>query len=108
MGRAEVIALFKSSQKGIILGCRVAEGILAVGKRYRIISAMGPVHSDRIESLQIAGKSVHEGKPGQEIGLKISDFNRVHVGDFVESFEITPSKKSAPWRPSGNILHFNA
>lgn len=108
VGRAEVIALFKSSQRGIILGCRVVQGMLAVGKRYRIISAMGPVHSGRIESLHIEKKVVQEGKPGQEVGLKISDFNRVHVGDLVESFEIIPSKKSAPWRPSGSIMLFNA
>ncbi len=107
LGRAGVIALFKSSQKGIILGCRVMEGVLSLGKRYRIISAMGPVHSGRIESLQIERKSVREAKPGQEVGLKISDFNRVHVGDLVESFEIIPSKKPIPWRPSGNVHHFD-
>ena len=106
-GRAEVIALFKSSHKGIILGCRVLEGILAVGKRYRIIAAMGPVHSGRLESLQVDKKPVQEGKPGQEVGIKIPNFNRAHVGDFVECFEIVPSKRPASWRPSGNILHFS-
>ena len=44
-GKAKVIALFKSSRKGIILGCEVLDGTLVMGKRFRIVSAMGPVYT---------------------------------------------------------------
>ena len=47
-GNAIVIELFKSSRRGIILGCEVLKGTLALGKKFRVISAMGPVYSGQI------------------------------------------------------------
>ncbi|NLI81001.1 MAG: hypothetical protein GX443_04850 [Deltaproteobacteria bacterium] len=107
-GKAEVIALFKTGHGGIIAGCRVQEGTLAVGKRFRVISTMGPVYSGKIDSLQVGRQPVHSGKPAQEVGLKISDFNRVSVGDLIECFEPVPIKKTTPWHPSGSILQLGS
>jgi len=104
-GRAEVIALFKSSHHGIILGCEVREGVLVAGKDFRIITAMGPAYSGKIESLQMDRKPIREAKVGQQVGLKISDFNKAKIGDQVECFERPSRKKSLAWRPSGNIIH---
>lgn len=107
-GKAQVIALFKSVPGGIILGCRVEEGTLAVGKNFRVIAPAGVVHSGRIESLHIETKAVNEAKPGQQVGLKISDFKEGKVGDLVECFEKPVQRKSASWRPTGSILHIFA
>jgi len=86
-GKAKVIALFKSSRRGIILGCEVLEGTLVQGKNFRVISAMGPVYSGKIESLHIEKDVVKEAKVGQKVGLKISDFNRAKKGDLVETYQ---------------------
>ena len=102
-GSAKVIALFKSSRHGIILGCEVLRGRLQLGDRYRLITAMGPVYSGTAESLHIGKDAVRKATAGQQVGLKIRDFNQVHVGDLVECF--MPEKKTySPWQPSGKIL----
>lgn len=101
-GSARVIALFKSSRKGIITGCEVLEGRLAVGQHFRIISAMGPVYSGTIESLHVGEHAVQTASPGQHVGIKIRNFSGVRVGDMVESYR--PGKKYRTWKPAGGII----
>ncbi|MGV8074855.1 MAG: hypothetical protein AB2L11_09920 [Syntrophobacteraceae bacterium] len=108
IGRAQVVALFKSSRRGIILGCEVLEGVIAVGKEFYVVSAMGPVYSSKIESLHIENSSVREAKVGQRVGLKITAFNRAKVGDLVECFESVPVRKRSSWSPSGAVLRFES
>ncbi len=102
-GRAKVIALFKSSRRGIILGCEVLEGTLALGKNFRVISAMGPVYSGKIKSLHIEKDAVKAAKVGQKVGLKISDFNRAKKGDLVETYERVRKEASPTWHPKGRV-----
>jgi translation initiation factor IF-2 len=101
-GKAKIIALFKTS-KGIIMGCEVQEGTLAVGKTFRIISAMGPVYSGRIDSLHIEKSVVKEARKGQQVGIKLTDFKTPQVGDLIECFEALPTRHSG-WTPSGKII----
>jgi translation initiation factor IF-2 len=103
-GKAKVIALFKSSRRGIILGCEVMVGTLRVGKDFRVISAMGPIYSGKIGSLHIEKDEVKEAKVGQQVGLKISDFNRAKIGDLVESYEKVRTEAGASWHPKGRIV----
>lgn len=103
-GKAKVIALFKSSRKGVILGCEVLEGTLLQGKNFRVISAMGPVYSGKIESLHIEKDVVKEAKVGQEVGLKISDFNRAKKGDQVETYEKLKPEARSSWHPRGRVF----
>ena len=104
MGTARVIALFKSSRKGIIMGCEVEKGHLSLGKHFRITSAMGPVYSSTIESMHMEKSTVQKATPGQQIGIKIRDFNKVKIGDLVESFRPAPVKKAQVWQPKGEII----
>jgi len=104
VGSAMVIALFKSIRKGIIVGCEVRDGHLAVGQHFRIISAMGPVYSGIVESLHIGEKTVQKAMPGQKVGIKIRNFNRAKIGDFVESYRPATSRKIAAWEPKGDVL----
>jgi len=102
-GKAKVIARFKAD-KGIILGCRVLEGILALGKNFRLISAMGPIYTGKIESLQIENRPVKEAKVRQQAGVKISGLRRqVQIGDLVECFETLPDGRVKKWRPKGGV-----
>lgn len=103
LGSAGVIALFKSSRKGIILGCEVQKGILALGQRFRVISAVGPVYSGTVESLHIGKEAVQKATPGQQVGIRIRDFNKARIGDLVESFRPLPQKVRI-WEPRGEIM----
>jgi translation initiation factor IF-2 len=106
LGRARVVALFKSSRKGIILGCEIVEGRLAVADRFRVIAAMGPVYSGTISSLHIGRDTVRDAKTGQKVGLKIRNFKKAAVGDLVESFLPDSGKKNRPWSPRGGAYRF--
>jgi len=103
-GKAKVIALFKSSRKGIILGCEVLEGTLSVGKRFRIVSAMGPVYTGQIESLHIQKDRVKEAHPHQQVGLKVIGLKKAGIGDLVECFEIAKTARSGIWQPTGGVF----
>ncbi len=102
-GQADVIALFKSTRKGIILGCAVRKGSLAVGKNFRVIDAAGPVYEGVVSSLHVEQETVREARVGQQVGLKIPDFQKARVGDQVECFETLPPSGPPPWSPQGGV-----
>jgi len=106
-GKCEVIATFKSKKGGVILGCEVVEGAIQVGKHFRVVTAMGPVHSGRIESLQIEKQAIREARVGQQVGVQVSGSTLGKVGDFIECYdEVAPPKKT--WSPKGNIIHMRS
>lgn len=105
IGSAKVIALFKSSRKGIILGCEVQKGKLTLGRPFRILGAMGPKYAGTIGSLHIEKDAVREAIRGQQVGLKIGDFNKVKIGDLIESFQSTSEHFVKPWQPRGKIFY---
>ncbi|MDR3566807.1 MAG: hypothetical protein P4L43_02150 [Syntrophobacteraceae bacterium] len=107
LGKCAVIATFKSKKGGVILGCEVVEGALQVGKRFRVVTAMGPVHSSRIESLQIDKQSVKEARAGQQVGVQISGSTFGKVGDFIECYDEIVGKKEK-WSPRGDIIHMGS
>jgi translation initiation factor IF-2 len=103
IGSARVIALFKSSRKGMIIGCEVMQGSLSLGQSFRIISVTGPVYSGTIESIHRGEQAVQKAIPGQQVGIKIRDFNKARIGDLVESFRAIP-RKVQRWEPRGEII----
>ena len=106
-GKCEVIATFKSKKGGVILGCEVVEGTVQAGRQFRVVTAMGPVHSGRIESLQIDKQPVKEARFGQQVGVQVSGSTQGKVGDFIECFDVTQPKRAA-WTPRGKIIHLGA
>ena len=107
-GKAKIITTFKATRKDIIIGCEVLEGVIEFGKNFRIITAMGPAYSGKITSLQVERKDVKTGKPGQQVGIKISDWKKARVDDLVECFEIVQPKGGGPWRPQSRIIRSKA
>ena len=107
-GKAKIIATFKATRKDIIIGCEVLEGAIELGKNFRIITAMGPAYAGKITSLQIERKNVKAGKPGQQVGIKISDWKKARVDDLVECFEIVQPKDGGSWRPRSRIFRSKA
>jgi translation initiation factor IF-2 len=106
-GRARIIEIFKSSHKGVIVGCEIQEGILSLSSMFRIISAMGTTYVGKITSLHIEQDAVKEARPGQHAGIRIPGFSQVKKGDLVECFESVSGRRSQSWRPVGEVLHFD-
>ncbi len=104
LGKGKITALFKGGRNSVIIGCEVQEGVVALGQNFRIIGAMGPVYTGKVDSLQMDHKPIRQAKAGQKIGLKVSHFKTAKIGDLVESFETVHLKGSTPWAPSGSIL----
>ena len=107
-GKAKVIATFKGSYKGIILGCEVLEGVLELGKDFRVITVMGPAYFGKIGSLKIEKNAVKTAKPGQQVGLSIPGWRKGKIGDWVECWEITYPKGGGPWQPRSGIFRFKS
>jgi len=103
-GKARVIAAFKSSVKGMIIGCEVLEGAVELGRDFRVITAMGPAYFGKITSLQIEKQNVRSAKPGQQVGIKLVGWNKARVDDLVECFESLQSKGGGPWKPRSGII----
>jgi len=85
----------------------VVEGAIQVGKRFRVITAMGPVHSARIESLQIEKQPVKEARAGQQVGVQVSGSSLGKVGDFIECYDEAVPKRTR-WSPKGEIIHMGS
>jgi len=102
-GNARVIALFKSSRKGVIIGCQVLDGRIRQGDNFRLISAMGPIYSGTIGSLHIEQDSVSQALAGHNVGIKIPDFKRVSIGDMVECLAISKAKPGKRWEATGTV-----
>ncbi|MGD8717164.1 MAG: hypothetical protein PVG70_21615 [Desulfobacterales bacterium] len=103
-GKAKIIATFKSSRKGTVIGCEVLEGAIEIGKNFRVITAMGPAYTGRITSLQVERKNVKTGKPGQQVGLKIDDWKKAKIGDLVECYESVTLGGGGPWKPRPGVF----
>ena len=104
IGKAKVIAIFKVSGKAIIIGCEVLEGKFELGKDFRVITAMGPAYFGKITSMQVENTDVKVGKKGQQIGIKISDWNKAQKADLVECYEAPESTAGSVWKPRAGVF----
>lgn len=103
-GKAKVIATFRSSPKGIVIGCEVLEGSIQLGNDFRVITAMGPAYFGKITSLQIERQNVKSAKPGQQVGIKLEGWNKAKVDDLVECFESQQPKGGGHWKPRSGVI----
>lgn len=103
-GRAKIIATFRSSRKGVVIGCEVLEGNIELGNDFRVITAMGPAYFGKITSLQIERQNVKKANPGQQVGIKLVGWNKAKVDDLVECFESIQQKGGRPWKPSSGVI----
>jgi len=103
-GKAKVIATFKSSSRGMVIGCEVLEGAIELGKEFRVITAMGPAYFGKIASLQIERRNIKSAKPGQQVGIQLVGWNKARVDDLVECYETLKAKGGGPWKPRSGIV----
>lgn len=88
-GKAEVRALFKSSQVGLIAGCMVIEGTIQRNHHIRVLREGNVIGKAQIASLKRVKEDVREVGKGVECGIALQRFTDLQVGDILESYEIT-------------------
>lgn len=89
IGKAQVIALFKSSQLGLIAGCLVSDGIIKRNSYVRIIRDGDEIFKTKIGSLRKVNDDVKEVSKGSECGIILENFPDVKKDDIFEAYDIT-------------------
>ena len=88
LGRAEVRALFRVPRVGVVAGSYVVSGNISRNSRARVVRDGVVVYEGRIGSLRRFKDDVREVAEGFECGISIENFQDVHEGDIIESFEV--------------------
>src|SRR5581483_11876116 len=90
-GDAEVLKIFGVPRVGKIAGCAVRNGVITRGSKVRFIRDGVIIWKGTISSLaRGAGRDrqdVREVREGLECGIGLSDFQDLHEGDIIETFE---------------------
>lgn len=88
MGVAQVRAVFKSSQLGLIAGCQVEEGLIKRGSLARLVRGKEVIWKGKIASLKRLKEDVKEVKEGFECGILLEGRQDVQEGDRIQAYEI--------------------
>ncbi len=83
----EVRDVFKITKVGTVAGCIVKEGKIKRTNKVRLIRDGIVIFTGEIESLKRFKEDVKEVAVNYECGVSIHNFNDIHVGDLIESFE---------------------
>jgi translation initiation factor IF-2 len=87
-GKAEVQAIFRSSQLGTIAGCLMSDGVIHRNHRIRVLRAGETIWDGPISSIKRDKEDVREVKAGVECGILLDGFNDVQEGDILQAYEI--------------------
>jgi translation initiation factor IF-2 len=87
LGQAEVRQLFRASRIGTIAGSYVTEGRVTRGARVRVVRDGTVIYDTTIESLRRFNDDVREVTSGFECGIVLSNFQDLHEGDVLETYE---------------------
>ena len=88
VGRAEVRAVFKSSQVGLIAGCMVVDGKVVRGLKVKLLRGGEVVGEHKLDTLKIKQNDVKEVAQGHECGIKLEGGPLVQIGDVLEVFAV--------------------
>ena len=88
LGAAEVRAIFKSSQLGLIAGCSVTEGSIFRNAKVRLVRGKEVIWKGGIASLKRVKEDVKEVKKGFECGIVLDGFKDLQENDIIQAYEI--------------------
>jgi translation initiation factor IF-2 len=86
-GEAEVREIFRVPRIGAIAGCYVREGKITRGSKVRFLRDGAVIWKGAIVSLRRFKDDAREVAAGFECGIGLSDFQDLHPGDIIETFE---------------------
>jgi len=89
LGSAEIREVFRSSKVGNISGCIVRSGLIRRNAKARLLRD-GQVVAENltISTLKRFKDDATEVREGFECGLTLGNYNDVHVGDLIETYEM--------------------
>ncbi len=87
-GKAKVKNIFNNLKSNIIIGCIVIEGNIEIHNPIKIIRNNCIIYKGKIKSLKRFKKNVKKIKKGIECGIHIKNFNKIKIGDIIESIDI--------------------
>ncbi len=86
-GEAEVRAVFRVPRVGAVAGCYVRDGVITRGSKVRFLRDGVIIWKGSITSLRRFKDDAREVQSGFECGIGLSDFQDLHAGDVIETFE---------------------
>ncbi len=93
-GNLEVQETFKITKIGTIAGCMVIDGKVKASNRIRLIRDGIVKYSGELKSLKRYKDNVKEVVTGQDCGIQMKEYNDIHVGDVIESYEEIEIKRT--------------
>ncbi|MDR1852079.1 MAG: translation initiation factor IF-2 [Propionibacteriaceae bacterium] len=87
-GEAEIRQIFRSSKFGNIAGCMVTDGSIRRNQKARVLRDGAVVVETQIASLRREKDDVTEVREGFECGLTLLNYNDIHEGDIIQTFEM--------------------
>ncbi|HWC12380.1 MAG TPA: translation initiation factor IF-2, partial [Acidimicrobiales bacterium] len=86
-GEAEVREVFRVPRVGAVAGCYVRNGVITRGSKVRFLREGVVIWTGTITSLKRFKDDVREVATGYECGIGLSDFQDLHRGDIIETYE---------------------
>jgi translation initiation factor IF-2 len=86
-GEAEVREVFRVPRVGAVAGCMVRSGTITRGSKVRFLRDGVVIWKGAISSLRRFKDDVREVQAGFECGVGLTDFQDLHGGDIIETFD---------------------
>jgi translation initiation factor IF-2 len=93
-GVAEVRDIFKVPKIGTVAGTYVQEGKMIRNSKVRLIRDGIVIYEGNLSSLKRFKEDVREVDSGYECGMGIEGYNDIKVGDLIEAFKLTETKRT--------------
>jgi translation initiation factor IF-2 len=87
LGRAKVLAIFRTEKSHKIIGLMVTKGKIEKGGRVHILRNEQDIGHGTIEEIQQAKQAVEAVPSGTECGVQLKTATAVQVGDFLEIYK---------------------
>jgi translation initiation factor IF-2 len=94
IGVAEVRDIFKVPKIGTVAGTYVQEGKMIRNNKVRLIRDGIVIYEGNLSSLKRFKDDVREVDSGYECGMGIEGYNDIKVGDLIEAFKLTETKRT--------------
>ncbi len=88
LGEMEVVQIFFSKKKEMIVGCKVKSGVVEKKSKLRVMRNGVLLGETHITSLQKNQESVDEVKEGHDCGIKITGNIKLEVGDLLVPYKM--------------------
>ena len=86
-GEAEVREVFRVPRVGAVAGCYVRNGVITRGSKVRFLRDGVVIWKGAISSLRRFKDDVRSVQTGFECGVGLTDFQDLHQGDIIETYE---------------------